>query len=86
MKNRFLFHALVEPAEEGGYIAICLDLDIVTEGRTEKEALKNLKEAVEMYVESVFEEGDYSSLFRPAPKEYWDRAFRSKPRIDLISA
>lgn len=43
--------ALVEPAEEGGYIVKCVELPVATEGETRAQALSNLKEAIEGYIE-----------------------------------
>jgi predicted RNase H-like HicB family nuclease len=37
--------------EEGGYVAQCLDLPVVSEGGTVAEALAMLQEAVELYLE-----------------------------------
>ena len=45
------FTALLEAAEEGGYIAKCLELPVTTEGETRSEAVRNIKEAVEGYLE-----------------------------------
>ena len=45
------FTVLLEPAEEGGFITKCLELPVATQGETEKEALKNLKETMEGYLE-----------------------------------
>ncbi len=45
------FTVLLEPAEEGGYIVKCLELPVTSEGETKKEALKNIKEAIEGYLE-----------------------------------
>jgi predicted RNase H-like HicB family nuclease len=33
------------------YIARCLELGVTSQGKTEKNALKNLKEAIELYLE-----------------------------------
>lgn len=35
------------------YVALCPELDVVSQGYTKEEALKNLKEAVELYVEEI---------------------------------
>lgn len=35
------------------YVAQCLNVDVSSFGKTRKEALKNLKEAVELYLEDV---------------------------------
>jgi len=45
------FTALLEPAEEGGFVVKCVELPIATEGETRREALANLKEAIEGYIE-----------------------------------
>ncbi|HUY44428.1 MAG TPA: type II toxin-antitoxin system HicB family antitoxin [Streptosporangiaceae bacterium] len=37
--------------EEGGYVARCLELPVVTEGDTAEEAVVMLREAVELYLE-----------------------------------
>lgn len=41
----------MEPAEEGGYVVKCLELPVTTQGETKEEALKNIREAVEGYLE-----------------------------------
>jgi predicted RNase H-like HicB family nuclease len=43
---------ILEPSEEGGYTAIVPSLPgCISEGNTEDEALKNIREAVELYLE-----------------------------------
>jgi len=69
----FSFNVLVRKSQESDkWLAICLELDIITEGKTGHEAEKNLQDSVKMYLESVLEDGDFSSLRRPAPAEYWE--------------
>ncbi|MCX8028264.1 MAG: type II toxin-antitoxin system HicB family antitoxin [Thermodesulfovibrionales bacterium] len=41
------------PAEEGGYIVYCPELDITTEGDTIDEAIEMMKDAAVGYVEVV---------------------------------
>ena len=38
---------------EKQYVALCPELDVVSQGFTIEEALANLKEAVELYVEEM---------------------------------
>ncbi len=45
------FTAILESAEEGGYVAKCLELPVTTEGETKEEAIRNVKEAVEGYLD-----------------------------------
>ena len=49
--NPLKFTALLEPAEEGGYVVKCVELPVATEGETRDEALGNLREAIEGYME-----------------------------------
>jgi predicted RNase H-like HicB family nuclease len=43
---------ILEPSEEGGYTTIVPSLPgCISEGNTEDEALKNIREAVELYLE-----------------------------------
>ena len=45
------FTVLLEPAEEGGFVVKCLELPVASEGDTREEALDNIKEAIEGYLE-----------------------------------
>lgn len=55
--NKFIFHGVIE-RETDRYKAICLELDVATEGSTLEETRENLKEAVEGYLECAAKEGD----------------------------
>ncbi len=41
------------PAEEGGYVVYCPELDVTTEGDTIEQAIDMLKDAAEGYIEVV---------------------------------
>jgi predicted RNase H-like HicB family nuclease len=45
--------AELTPAEEGGYIAYCPELDVTTEGETVEIAIAMLKDAAAGYIEVV---------------------------------
>jgi predicted RNase H-like HicB family nuclease len=45
------FTVFLAPAEEGGFIVKCIELPVATQGETREEALKNIKEAIEGYLE-----------------------------------
>jgi len=45
--------AELTPAEEGGYVVYCPELDITTEGETVEEAIEMLKDAAAGYIEVV---------------------------------
>ncbi|HHT9139334.1 MAG TPA: type II toxin-antitoxin system HicB family antitoxin [Candidatus Tripitaka californicus] len=44
--------AIIKKGEKQ-YVALCPEVDVVSQGYTIEEALKNLKEAVELYVEEM---------------------------------
>ena len=46
--------AIIE-REEGGYVALCPELDIASQGDTVTEARNNLIEALELFFETVSE-------------------------------
>ena len=45
------FTVVLELAEEGGFVAKCVELPVSSQGGTKKEALANIKEAIEGYLE-----------------------------------
>ena len=49
------YTAGLEPAEEGGFVVKCVELPVATEGETKDEALANLREAIEGYLEVKLE-------------------------------
>ena len=79
--NKLILHGLLEK-ENGLYSALCLELDVASQGRTIAEAKKNLQEAVEVYLEDVVEckeEKDF--IPRPAPRAEWLKFFRAESKI-----
>ena len=46
------FSAIIKKGEKQ-FVALCPELDVVSQGLTVEEALKNLKEAVELYIEEM---------------------------------
>ena len=50
MKQTQKFSAIVHK-ENDWYVSWCLDIDIASQGKTVEEAVANLKEAVELYLE-----------------------------------
>jgi predicted RNase H-like HicB family nuclease len=49
---------LVYPGEDGYYVAECPSLPgCISQGKTEDEALANIKEAIEVYVEALEADG-----------------------------
>lgn len=52
---------VLEPSEEGGYTAIVPALPgCISEGETREEALRNIREAIDLYLEPVEDDGDFA--------------------------
>ena len=64
--NRTSFTAIVE-REGDGYVALCPELDVASQGASVEEATRNLREAVELFLEtadaSEVEERLHSEVF-----------------------
>jgi predicted RNase H-like HicB family nuclease len=62
------FRVILEPNELGGYTAVVPLLPgCISEGNTKEEALANIKEAIELYIESLKADGE------PIPSEGVER-------------
>jgi predicted RNase H-like HicB family nuclease len=58
------YKVVLEPNEEGGYtVYVPLLPGCISEGDTREEALANIKEAIELYIESLTDDGE------PIPSE-----------------
>jgi predicted RNase H-like HicB family nuclease len=70
-------HVLIE--KEGRlYSALCLELDVASQGRTIDETKKNIVEAIALYLQSIYEDGDEKDFIpRPAPIEEWLKYFQA---------
>jgi predicted RNase H-like HicB family nuclease len=47
--------AVIEPGVDGFFVATCPELDVVSQGKTRKEAEDMVREAVELFLESATE-------------------------------
>jgi predicted RNase H-like HicB family nuclease len=55
------FHVVLEPSIEGGYTAYVPSLPgCISEGDTRDEALVNIKEAIELFLEPVEDDGSFT--------------------------
>ncbi len=50
--NKTVYNAIITE-EDGGYVALNPDYDVASQGDTIEEALANLQEALELYLEEV---------------------------------
>jgi len=54
------FTAIIKKGEKQ-FVALCPELDVVSQGYTVEEALKNIKEAVELYIEEIIRFPEFST-------------------------
>ena len=81
--QKLLLHNLIEK-EDNLYSAICLELNVASQGETVEEAKKNLQEAVELYLEDVIESGEEQDFIpRPAPMEEWIKFFDAEAKLPI---
>ena len=68
-QSKFVFTGVLlnESNSSGTMTALCLEVDVASEGETIEEAKNNLMEAVSLYIESAVENN--LPLLRPIPKE-----------------
>ena len=58
---------IIYPGEDGFWVAECRSLPgCISQGQTKEEAIANIKEAIEVYVEALEEEG------LPVPEEHFE--------------
>lgn len=66
-----IFHVLVYQAG-GLFVAHCLDMDLVAQGNSEEEALKELKELVRERIQFATErKWERYLYYKSAPDKYW---------------
>ena len=78
--NKLTLHSVIEK-DNGLYSALCLELDVASQGKTIDEAKKNLHEAVELYLEDVIQSKDEKDFItRPAPQREWLKFFKAEAK------
>lgn len=51
------FHVIIEKDKATGLFAVrCLEMSVFSQGRTEKEALRNVRNAITLHLEAIEEE------------------------------
>lgn len=63
MNHKITLSVIVKQEAEGGYSVLCPELDVSSQGETFEEAISNIKEAVELYIESAEEIGMKDEVF-----------------------
>lgn len=58
--------------EGDAWVAHCLEFDLVGDGATQDEALRELSEAIQLQVDATLEHGNPANLFMPADGKYFE--------------
>ena len=79
--DKLFLHGVIEK-ENGLYSALCLELDVASQGKTIEDAKKNLQEAVAIYLEDVIESKDEKEFIpRLAPRSEWIKFFKAEAKV-----
>jgi predicted RNase H-like HicB family nuclease len=57
------FTARIDPASEGGFVSLCPELGVASQGETVEEAFESLQDAVSTFLETLAELGDLEKFF-----------------------
>jgi hypothetical protein len=68
--------------EEELFVAHCLELDIVTTGRTQEEAQKDMVDCIIAQIDHAFSNDNLENLLKPAPSEVWQEFFSCKKDVE----
>ena len=79
--KKFVFHGIIQK-DEDTYSAVFLELDVDAEGNSPEEARKNLRDAVEVYIESIQKDIKCEQLIsNPMPEESEDIYFKNLKKL-----
>jgi len=67
--------------ENGTWIAHCLELDIVAEGKDPDDALDALISLCDLQITVALAEGGLESIFKPAPPEIWKMFWAGRHKL-----
>jgi len=84
-KKQGKFTLFVYPEKPNYYIGVCLEFDLIQEGKTIPEAMEKIKSASISYLKTVIKFNmDDDLLNRMAPKEYWEKfkIFQKKKKAE----
>ena len=55
--------------EGSQYVSLCVELDVASCGKTKKEAMEGLRNAIEAYLEYMTSQNCGEEIYRPAPMD-----------------
>lgn len=73
-------NVLVEQQADGAYLAHCLELDLVAQAGSSREACEELLNVIDVQIRTCLQNDNLENLFFPAPKEVWEKLGRAQTR------
>jgi hypothetical protein len=70
-----VFNVLVKKDLSYGYIAHCLELDIVATSKTIGQTIKDMLDLIETQVNYAFSNDNLDYLYHPAPADVWEEFY-----------
>ena len=70
-------------ADCNGWIAQCLQMDVVAEGDSAQEAAETLMQLCDVQIKACLDDGNIEGIFRPAPAEVWSFYAKAQRTINL---
>lgn len=84
--RKFDLRALIYEDPDGeGFLAHCLEFDLVEGGETVEAAVRNLVDVTGAHVRYALETGHEEKLYSPAPDKFW-RAFFAAQAMNAVPA
>jgi predicted RNase H-like HicB family nuclease len=74
---------VVEPVPEGGFVSRCPEFAIASEGDSIDEALFNIREALDVYLETLVELGDLDKVLAQRSLKVFDTPPESAVSLDV---
>lgn len=75
--------------EDKEWIAHCLELDLVTTGKSVQKAWADMRDIIQAHIEFAIENDNLEHIFKQAPREVWNRIFELQrkgvlPKIETM--
>ncbi len=67
--------------DEGWFVSCCPVLDVYSQGKTEKKAIENLREAISLFLLSCFEAGTLDEVLKECGLQPMSPKSTKKPRV-----
>lgn len=81
MEKTLIFNVLLKEGGEG-YLAHCLELDLVTTAPTVEQVREEMVDLIACLVDCALTDNDSEYLYDPAPPEIWAEFFKCREALE----